>query len=498
MKPVALVLISAAYSLAQETPPTLRTETRVVQIVLEAKDSHGNPVRDLKKEDFHIRDDGKPRPIDIFSAEGAPAAAPPTRTPLRLPPNVFTNAVPDTAPGTHSTLILLDAINGYFDGAAQARLQVVKLMRELKSDERIAIYAATRDGVRIVQTFTTDRDLLLKSMQAWRPPPLSSAPSMVGSGRGMGRPSANEAEFYARMAATTTLDTLRAVANGLAAMPGRKSVIWLTSGFNPRWLRELDDVASKAVGSLNDANVALNPVDARGLLPKRSPTVDTMQELAERTGGHAYFDRNDIDRAMSEVIETARFSYTLGFYLPDTERDGRFHKLNVRVDRAGVELTYRKGYSAEPESETARKTKKEPLDALILNPLDSNAIAITARLEAVEPGKPRASLKLGVSIDPHPLGLEEKGDLSIGRIDEMFVEMDENGVILAKLRETKQFTIPKKSLAHILADGMAWPQSIALAPGASKLRIFIRDEATGQAGSLTLPIAVAQTTSNPL
>jgi VWFA-related protein len=79
-------------------------------------------------------------------------------------------------------------------------------------------------------------------------------------------------------------------------------------------------------------------------------TVDTMKGFADATGGEAFYDRNDIDTAMKEAIADAHANYTIGFYLPDADADGTFHKLRVLADRRVASLQYRQGYFAGGEA----------------------------------------------------------------------------------------------------------------------------------------------------
>ena len=111
----------------------------------------GKPVTyDLTKQDFAVTDEGKPRPIDIFSIERADAddpsaSSPATPTSQTLPPNVFSNRNPRPAAAqAHSTVLILDQINTYVEDATYARAQVVSLMKKVPIDERIAIYAISR------------------------------------------------------------------------------------------------------------------------------------------------------------------------------------------------------------------------------------------------------------------------------------------------------------------------------------------------------------------
>src|SRR5579862_8487922 len=114
---------SLLLALAGQPQPqlTIRTDTRVVQIDVDARDTHGRPVSGLTKDDFTILDSGKPRTIQIFTVQASsdtPTAAPPA---VLLPPNVFSNQSPPRATASRATVILLDGINNYWDDFAAAR-----------------------------------------------------------------------------------------------------------------------------------------------------------------------------------------------------------------------------------------------------------------------------------------------------------------------------------------------------------------------------------------
>jgi len=105
----------------------LRSDTRVVEIDISVRDAQGKPVQGLRQEDFTILDNGKPRAFGIFRTytvgTGDPAAAQPAQPDalpeaLPLQPNTFTNLGVPRQPSGHSTVILLDAINGYLNNHA--------------------------------------------------------------------------------------------------------------------------------------------------------------------------------------------------------------------------------------------------------------------------------------------------------------------------------------------------------------------------------------------
>jgi VWFA-related protein len=540
LRAVRLLFLLPLLAATQDAPPTIRTETRAVQIDVAVRDAHGVPVRQLTKDDFTLLDNGKPRAIEFFSAEESepvPDAAPPA-TPSSSPstPRVLSNTAPSNAPREAVTVILLDASSPTLDLTtasaglgllASARQGAFDAMAKLPVKERIAVYHVSPGGLKIVQDFTTDRDLLRKSINAWtipidwRPmcgPGLTGDPNHLGPGMqrqsqappdpsnpnplGCGTPF----ELIIRMGAISALDSLRIIGEKLAGLPGRKNLIWVTPGF-PTRIKDMDDRSKQAViEQLNDANVALNAIDIRGGSAGRiDDQGQLMQMMTEPTGGKAYLTRNDIAAAIQEVDEAARTNYTLGFYLPDNERDGKFHKLELRVDRPKLSLSYRKGYVAggmvaggmvagdiSDIKPANGGPEKEAPETELLDPVDATAIGISATAD-VTPGQPHPTLHLKLSLDGRGLTLLPHDNGSAFTVSRMVAEMDARGVTLVEAQDSKEFLVPATSADAVHRDGIQihWEQTLPLMTGAATVRVIVRDKATGQAGTLTVPVADA-------
>jgi hypothetical protein len=187
-----------------------------------------------------------------------------------------------------------------------------------------------------------------------------------------------------------TLNGLDSLARYLIGIPGRKNVIWFSGSFpldvepnadeedpNDSVVRN-DELVRQTDNLLTRAQVAIYPVDARGLQidPSQnffnestnpSITADsgqaaatsaanflkqtaqehlTMQAMAEDTGGQAYINSNGLTQAVQKAIENGSNYYTLTYAPTNTVWDGRFRALKVKVEQPGVKLNYRNGYYA--------------------------------------------------------------------------------------------------------------------------------------------------------
>jgi hypothetical protein len=104
------------------------------------------------------------------------------------------------------------------------------------------------------------------------------------------------------------------------------------------------------------------------------------------------------------------------------------------------------------------------------------------------PGNPRGAVNIKMNLDTSTLSLQEQDAKWTGKVDELFVELNDAGRTLAKISDTKAFEFTALDRAHYNTVGVTWPMSIPLMPGTAKLAIIIRDKTTGHIGSLTVPM----------
>jgi VWFA-related protein len=515
---------------APQPPLILRSTTRLVQLNVIVQDKKGNPVTDLKKEDFEIKDAGKVQTVSLFSMESnapLPTAAEP------LPPNVFTNKLERRA-GTPSSVsvILLDWLNTKFADRAYAQAQVVKfLQQQIKPEDHIGLYTLSR-GLRVLHDYTSDSTELLarlNSSDGKSLPDLSRAESR-SAGDAMlldtwlrgGGASRAEADFYTINRVNGTLKAIEFIANHLSAVPGRKNLIWVSGGFpleigfdSPAAMRDpareqrtFSDEIDRAVRAVNNANLAIYPVDARGLMTspqfsaerrgnanRRPPRIpppapgsknqDTMRELASRTGGRAYINTNDLNKAIRDAIQDTRVTYTLGFYPSGEKFDGKFHELKVKVERPGANIRYRKGYFDFAEQPQDEKTRKTELRDAVWSPMEASALGLVVQVQP-DASKP-TSLNVFVKIDPHGISLQQQGGRWDGRLDLLFVQKDDRGGQFNGTSDTMELQLLQANYEKVSTEGLIYKKTIEMAPQANQLRVVVRDAASGTVGTVTIP-----------
>jgi VWFA-related protein len=522
--------VSAPPALAPMPETVLRATTRLIQVNVIVHDKQGQPVRDLKKEDFVLLDTGKPQQIAFFSMDSN-AVLPQS---AKLAPNVFTNQLQQkSAVPSSVTVILIDELNTKIQDQQYARQQVIRYLKTIHPEDRVAIYALG-SSLRVLHDFTTDSSDLLRRLEKYTGSVLpettaADASSFQGDSgalqldqwmRGAGA-SKQERDFYTINRVDGTLHTLEFIANHLASLPGRKNLIWVSGGFplqigfgsvaamrDPsREQRTFGPEVERTIKALNDGNVAIYPVDARGLVvdtrfsaenrkvdltPKLSmgPVVEhqqTMSVLADSTGGHAYYNTNDLASAIRSAVDDSALTYTLGFYPGNEANDGKFHKLQVKTPgHNGLNTRYRKGYFDVQEKPLDAKARRIELRDAVWSPMDSSALGLLVQLAPTDPAHPN-DLNVYVKIDPRGVGLTMNGGHHDGAIDILFVQKNEQGKQFNGADDTITLALQEPSFQKVEKDGFLYRKLVPRVPQATQLRIVVRDASSGSLGSVTVP-----------
>jgi hypothetical protein len=210
-----------------------------------------------------------------------------------------------------------------------------------------------------------------------------------------------------------------------------------------------------------------------------------MNELASRTGGRAFYNTNDITKAVATAVSDARVTYTLGYYPADEKFDGKFHKVDVKVKAGGMKLRYRKGYFDMPEQPQDTAARKTELRDAVFSPLDATEIGLTVHVApyAAKPG----SFEVLVKVDPRGIGLQQQGERWDGKLDVLLIQKDAQGRQYNGRDDTIEMQLKRERYDLVNKDGLTYRQVIEKNTRATQLRIVVRDAASGSIGSVTVP-----------
>jgi VWFA-related protein len=327
---------------------------------------------------------------------------------------------------------------------------------------------------------------------------------------------ARAAETY-RLAKARTQAVLGSLERAIQAQTlekGRKSLIFVSQGFiNDTETLEIKDVRQAA----RRANVALYFVDARGLkalpamfsaerrfvgdtrssfteLQDVGANIFTMkldaagsQTLAAETGGFSINDTNDLAAGIRRIGDESRSYYLLGYVPSNSARDGKYRKIEVKVRGEGLTVRARKGYYAPDEDETERawtadQEVQRALDAA--HPLPDIPLRMTAYVLEEAPAE-KARVVVAADVDIRALDFEE--------VDGRFTDTLEYLLAVVHRDTNEYFRVDEKADMKLLPEtrgklAVTWypiVRDFELPPGPYRAKIVVRDQASGQLGTVT-------------
>lgn len=559
---------------AQKERPAIRRTTRLVLVPVVAVGRDGKPIADLREEEFQVFEGGKRQSVQLFSLERRNAANPAVPTSADALPTTpakensasrlpgVTNRGPEAA-HKNVTAVLLDALNTRTTDQAFGREQVRGLFKKLEGEERVGLYALGAE-LRVLQDYTTDSAALEKAVSDYKggiPVNLNaSTPRRPDSPSDrfddmLRDLNARIAAFHTTARVQATARAIESIANHLAKFPGRKSLVWVSGGFpfslNTRIIpnplnssieRPLyDEEVRRVARALNHANVAIYPVDVRGLidptggdpdfnrsmrlrpgtgeirdpslaaaqgqsgvvdlsrstqqtaygavqtgevnLGQIAPQMEVMKSLADDTGGIAFVNTNDIFGAVRRALDDSRVTYVLGYYPTHKQWDGKFHTLEVKIARPDVQLRHRRGYYAFPDQPLDMKQRELMLQDIAGSPLEATGIGL-----GVSCTTDGSKVTLAIQIDATNLRVRQEGERWLGSFDLFFGQIDAEGKLLQGAAEEAAIDVPQEAFERFLRQGVRLERRRTPLPAATRLRVVVLEPSTGLPGSVTIPL----------
>jgi hypothetical protein len=187
------------------------------------------------------------------------------------------------------------------------------------------------------------------------------------------------------------------------------------------------------------------------------------------------------------VVENSAVTYTLGFYLPASEVDGKFHKLTVQVRRSGLAVTHPRGYFAYTDMPATQDESHNAFLAAIRSPLNSSALPLEIKIDPVDQPAPR-SLAIQGTVGIQDLRLANQADLRQGTIDVYTIEQDAAGNVVHQRSNRLNLKLTEPAYRADLRSGIQFREVIQPEPSATVLRVLVQDHATSVIGSVIVPL----------
>jgi VWFA-related protein len=395
--------------------PIFRTDINFVRVDVIVQDRQGNPVHDLKQEDFEITEDGKPQAIQTFKLINVSEDIGVGTDPPREVRNPIEEQIEAARDDVRLFAIFLDDYHVRLENSMRAREAIARFVENQLQPKDMAGIMYPLWSINDVM-LSRNRKQIAGAIREFTGRKYDYTPRNAFEERYVHYVSTIEAE---RIRNQVTLSALKGLIIKLGGLrEGRKAIVLISEGFTNTLPVQMNDQVATCNGGpcgnqprprpdpvgganspmqqrmdtqdfflqtellsdlkmvtdlANRYNTAFYPVDPRGLAPFETDlstagqaavsltkntqmlesTMDSLRVMAENTDGRAIVNQNDLDRGMRQIVRDASAYYLLG-YTSAVTTDGKFHKLNVKVKRPGLQVRARPGYLALSATEAER------------------------------------------------------------------------------------------------------------------------------------------------
>jgi len=554
---------SKSGSLSGGDVPTYKLQRRTQLVLVPAlvNDSRGNFIPGLKASDFTIKDNGVVKPVKFIQEIVAPPTQELEKT--KLPPGTFSNNVLTPKAPLRVVIILFDMLNSHFKDQVPARIQLTKYLRtQIDPGTMVALLGLGRGGLRMYHDLTSDtQGLGLELEQAMNSGRHSISTNLQDEmsdtdsqeafvGHGGFEETNSHGRSDRKIIVLDTLAAFKNIAGAYGTIPGRKSLIWVTAGFpfeldgskstsdgmpalDKDSLMDIMPDYEKAWEALNDANIAMYPVDMHGLMTTSMPdatyaakkggnsitamakfqeqkqtrnedNINTMTTFAGQTGGKAFYNDNDLVAGLKEAVDDTRSSYMLGYYLDDDAKPG-YHKLHVDVNHPGAHIRARTGFlvkkddPAHPAPPGGKDPAAADVDLAMESPMNFTAIPLTVRW--IDNGQTKITgadgstnakrnVAFQITLPPHAATLDQTDDKNLVSLNFVALARTPKGEDAADFVKKINGNMKPDVAKRLDLAGIKFDSTMALAPGYYNVRFIVRDNINGNVGSVTAPVVV--------
>jgi VWFA-related protein len=524
----------------------------VVNVDVYVTDKSGKRIQGLTRNDFEIYENGKRVEVtNFYAVEGGKAKmigdepVPAVQPGQPGPPGVAkAPALPEDQ--RLRLIVYIDNFNLHpFNRNRVMRDLRAFLGTKLNRDDQVMLMTYDRE-LHVRRTFTSDPGLVndalvdlekISAQAVHADSERRDALRNIEDSR-----SVTEAMGYARSYAQSTfndlsfsLNALKEMVSSLAGMPGRKAVLYVSDGLpmiagedvyyavqskygeqstGLTQIMEFDTSRrlTELTATANANRVTFYTIDAAGLRVYSSISAENatagqgvyvdsiqisnlqapLQMLAERTGGVAIINANQVGPHLEKLAQDFGTYYSLG-YSPPHYGDGRYYKIEVKVKQKALQVRHREGYrDKSPDSRMSDGTL-----AALNFPFEDNPFGVELEFGSPSPRENGHFLvPVVVKIPLGKLVLVPRASSHEARVRLYIAAMDEKGGISDVQQVQLPISIPAADLAAAVGKHYAYSVNLLMRRGDQKVAVGVRDDVAGQSSFVSRPIRVGAQVSS--
>jgi hypothetical protein len=327
------------------------------------------------------------------------------------------------------------------------------------------------------------------------------------------------------------MSLLQNVAEWYSGVRGRrKTILFVSEGIDydlTDIIREYDSPSSSAAGIIDDiretiaatarSNVSIYGIDPRGLSTLNDETIgvtalpdqdnpavrigasslrnelmmsqESLRALSDETGGFAVVNTNQFSNAFDRIVTDNSTYYVLAYYPTSDRKDGKFHRIEVRTKRPGLNVRARRGYmapkpkAAPPKTTTTNAPTQDLRDAL-QSPLNISGLGMRVFAAPFKGTAPNASVLMGVEVLGRDLTLAANGKLELS-----YMAVDVKGKSLGARTDNVTLNLKPETKTRVASTGLRMLSRLDLPPGRYQLRVASHDVG-GQIGSVLYDLEI--------
>ena len=519
---------------SQDTGFVLRAESDLVLTNVVVRDAKtGTLVTGLGQSDFTVLEDGKAQRIASFDFESVDKAQPLNEATLSGIASAINNksATGSVRPEelrNHRLIVFFFDLTSMQPEDVDRSVEAAKafLANKMQPADLVALVSLDT-ALKVDQDFTSNKELLTGKIGMYN----GTEGDAFAQGANANSNQVEDASGYTPdeseyndINTDRELFALQAISKALGKVNQKKSLLYFSGGLTRDGIENQASLRA-AVNAAVRANLSIYSVDTRGLqaisplgdastgslrgtggynggaiqnnMNANFASQETLTTLSADTGGKAFLDSNDFAPAFAQVQNDTSAYYVIGYHPGNTAKDGRYRRLQIRVNRPGVKLEFRQGYYAPADfAHSGKEDRERELDDELASDLPATDVAMYLDAYYFRLDENRFYVPVSLIVPGSQIPFVKGGDKEKATLDVIGEVLDEGKHPIGHVRETVKLAVDEQQ--QVRRKNIQYTTSFNLPQGKYHLKFVVRENQSGHMGSFEADVVLPEMKKMPL